>query len=378
MFVVVTMFNKPNGAGDFMGFQMSDGGMKTLSEVKALDVLIVDGDEKALAALGDHVKSLHGRVRVAGSVEQAALEMKRQPADIVMVNVQINDNAGFSFLSKVRNKYPKVSAVALSRSKAAEVCLSAWRAGASDLLVAPFTASDLTGCLERLKTQRALVQKLQQRNARLRHVCKRLNTARHEISQQVDLLCNDLVKAYQDIAQQLNYTQITGEYEQAVQDELEVEGLLRRTMEWLLKKLGPVNAAIYLPDADQRFALGAYLNLDTEAEAKLVETIGATLVTTATESNTACVVEDDKMIEALFGGAGRLLRGRSWLTCAARGGPKGETLGVLVVFRKQGELIEPHMRQVVESIAPILAAKIQQALELYERLNPEEGDTELE
>src|SRR5436190_2037010 len=71
-----------------------------------------------------------------------------------------------------------------------------------------------------------------QRHERLRVVCRRLNKARHEISQQVDLLCNDLVRAYQEMAQQLNVAQNAAEFAQALQGELDVEGVLRKTMEW--------------------------------------------------------------------------------------------------------------------------------------------------
>ena len=85
---------------------------------------------------------------------------------------------------------------------------------------------------------------------RLRTVCRQLNKARHEISQQVNLLCHDLVKAYQELAEQLNQTQVTGDFASSIGEEVEIETLMRRTMEWVLKKLGPVNAAVFLPDSE--------------------------------------------------------------------------------------------------------------------------------
>ena len=62
---------------------------------------------------------------------------------------------------------------------------------------------------------------------------------------------------------------------------LDVEGVLRRTMEWILRKLGPLNAAIYLPAGESQFSLGAYLNLDTQADGPLIEAIGRTVVSQA-------------------------------------------------------------------------------------------------
>ena len=122
----------------------------------------------------------------------------------------------------------------------------------------------------------------------------------HEISQQVDLLCNDLVRAYQDMAQQLNMTQTAAEYGQTLANELDVEGVLRRTMEWVLRKLGPVNAAIYVPSNDHYFALGAYLNLDTQADAQLIDTMAKTVVEQV-RGGQGLWVEEDRVLDELFG-----------------------------------------------------------------------------
>ena len=225
-----------------------------LPAVTSLEVLVVDADPATSDLVKQAAAEWSGRVRIAASIDQANAEMKSRPADVLLVNLQINDNAGLTLIKSLRQKYPRTHAIALSRGRKSDTCLEAWRAGAADMLIAPFQPDDpqrsLTGILgKRLRTSISSPR----RNVRLRQVCKRLNKARHEISQQVDLLCNDLVRAYQEMAQQLNITQITVEFAQAIGDEIEVEGLLRRTMEWVLAKIGPINAAVYLSDANRRF-----------------------------------------------------------------------------------------------------------------------------
>ena len=253
------------------------------------------------------------------------------------------------------------------------------------MLFAPFQAADIQRSISGLFSKRTQVELLSRRNQRLRMVCKQLNKARHDISRQVDLLCNDLVRAYQDMAQQLNLTQMTVDYSQLAGNEIEVEGLLRKTMEWVLQKLGPINAAVYLADADHRFALGAYLNLDTQADADLIHVIGETMVKQSDGGVHALSVEDDATIEGLFGEDGERLKGRSWLSapCYTTSVSKRECLAVLVLFRgqtgaKQGDgvsVFDHTTRMMMEAIAPVLGEKIEQALELYHRMHPE-GENE--
>ncbi len=336
-----------------------------------LDVLVVDADPR----VGELVRKQNlcrGAVRMAATVDQATLEMRHKPADLLLVNIEINDNAGLSLMRTLREKYPRCEVIAISRVRRSELYLEAWRAGAADMLLAPLKSADVERSFNNVAARRASIEKLGKRNIRLRQVCKQLNKARHEISQQVDLLCNDLVRAYQEMAQQLNVTQQTGEYAQALGDEIEVEGLLRKTMEWILQKVGPVNAAVYLPDPDRSFALGAYLNLDTAADAPLIEAVSDTLVKHADLTRNIVVVDDDRILKELFGTAADRLKGRSWvgMGCLTR----RDCLAVIVIFRNQGQAIDPTVRSMIEAIAPVLGDRIEQALGLHHRLHPFPND----
>ena len=358
-----------------------------INTVGSLEVLVVDADQGTGELVRKGISTLGGRVRVAASVDQARAEMKSKPADVLVVNLQINDNAGLELIRSLRAKYPRTQSIALSRVKKSEACLEALRAGAADMLIAPFHASDIERSVGQLVGKRSQVDQLVRRNQRLRTVCKQLNRARHDISRQVDLLCNDLVRAYQEMAQQLNLTQMTVDYSHTVGNEIEVEGLLRKTMEWVLQKLGPINAAVYLSDADHRFALGAYLNLDTQADAELINAIGETIVKESDGSSHALAVDDDGKIDEHFGEQGERLKGRAWLSapCYTTTASKKECLAVLVLFRSHGDCshgvaaFDPSIRLMIEGIAPVLGEKIEQALELYHRMHPDgEDDPEQE
>ena len=346
------------------------------AKIQALlgDVLVVDADPRTGEVFRHGVGEEAITIRCATDVNQAALEMKRRPADMVVVNMQINDNSGLELLRRLHRAFPHTEAVAMTRSDNGAICLEASQAGASDLLMGPMDPSVIRACILRAQ-QRLLVRaQLRHRNVRLRNVCKQLNKARHEISQQVNLLCHDLVKAYQELAEQLNQTQLAGDFATVLGEEVQIEALLRRTMEWLLQKLGPVNAAVFLPDSESNYTLGAYLNYDTNADSVLMDVIAQTVVPEASEGVATLVLENDAPIEAMFGEDGKMLLGRAWLACRAN--YQNECLGVVVVFRNQGEPVDPAWSAIIESVSPILAEKIAQSVRMYQRgmFNKDEGE----
>jgi DNA-binding response OmpR family regulator len=354
-----------------MKFQASQGTPGTNTSLQ--EVLVIDSDAKTTELIRAGARERGLQVRAAASIEQATLEMRAHPADLVVVNLQMGDNQGVELLVRVRELFPRVEAVALTRARNPDLCLQAWRAGAHDLLLGKIDAAEVQACLSRACQRRQQRDQAHARNQRLRGVCRSLNKARHEISQQVNLLCHDLVRAYQELAEQLNQTQVSGEFAAMIGQEVEIESLMRHTMEWLLKKLGPVNAAVYLPDSEKNYTLGAYLNFDTGADSMLVDVVAQTVIRQATESSTALLLETDGQIKDLFGNESSMLAGRSWLGCGAY--YQQECLAGIVVFRGQNDPLDPTWPALIESIAPVLAEKIARSIRVYQRGLPQSDES---
>ena len=329
------------------------------------DVLVIDADPKTADIVTRALPDCAAAVRVAATTDHAAVEMSRCAADLIVVNLQLNDNHGLELLSKMRRRYPSTDVLAVSRVVSAEMALAAWRAGAADLLVQPVDVKTVRASFRRLAENRTAGDRLLRRNVKLRTVCRKLNKARHEISQQVDLLCNDLVRAYQELAQQLNTTQTSGEFTDHIGGEIEIEAILRRTLEWVLEKIGPLNAAIFLPDAEGELSLGAYLNFDTEAQTIMVDTIAQTAARTALTATAPMIIETDDQLQQLYGEDATLLLGRQWI--AAPSHFNRECLAVVCLFRAQGEPVDEKIVQTLESICPVLGERIGRAVKIYQR-----------
>jgi DNA-binding response OmpR family regulator len=337
------------------------------AKTHACDILVVDADGKSADVIRKAAPD-SAAIRSASGSEEALLELRRKPADIVLVNVQIQDNAGAGLLETIRKTYPNVLTIAMSRSHTADACVSAIRAGAGDVLFSPLKLEETRTVIASSIQKSTAHHKQMARHARLRTVCRRLNKARHEISAQVDLLCNDLVRAYQDLASQLNQTQAMGDFAASIEKPSTLEDLMRATLEWILKKLGPINAAVMLPNSENEFSLGAYLNLDTPAADPFIAAIGSTIAPQAA-SGGLLAIENDREISDLFGPPGDPLHGRNWMahSCNFR----TECLGVLLLFRTQGTPFDPVTGAMLQAIAPILGEQIGK---LMQRNHPQPAD----
>lgn len=327
------------------------------------DVLVVDADPSTAEAVKCELGGSFQNLRVAHSAEQATLEMQRRPADVLLINVQLADQRGLELLAQWRRVYPKTEVVALSRSPRAEVCLAAWRAGASDMLIQPVDQQSIHTCLNNIMERRTQKQRTEKRQQRLRQACRQLSKARKEIGAQVDLLCHDLVKAYQDMAQQLNQTQLAGDFLSSLGADLDMEAIMRGTMQYMLKKAGPVNAAVFLPDSEKNYVLGAYLDLDTNAETMLVDVISQTLAPHAADHPGIIEFTDDSALHAAF--AQPLLHGRSWMAIASY--HRNEPMAVIVAFRSQEEPFAAGARTTLESMAAVLGGKISRLVDIHNR-----------
>lgn len=327
------------------------------------NVLMVDVDAGTVEA----VRTAGGvKLRQVQTLEHATLEMLHDPASLVLVNVHCEDQGGLALIETLNQRWPQSLILAVARRRQVEVCLQAFRAGASDVVFEPLSTESLSTTVARIGSQKSSRHKLVWRNQRLRVVCRQLNKARHEIGQQVDLLCHDLVKAYQDLADQFNQAKTSDELADALGDDLEIERLLRKTLELVLKKLGPMNAAIFLPDSERNFSLGAYLNFDTNPDSIFVGMVSQTVIQKAALQCSSLLLPNDESLREAFGSDATLLTGRTWLATPAM--RDKECVAVLVAFQPQHKPLSPNTQKLFESVAVLLAEKITKSIDIYNRL----------
>ena len=225
--------------------------------------ILIVGDK--IACTGDlsaWLESRRHKCVTAQRLDEARTAAARRRFDLIILNPDLPDGDGLELIRLVQRTSPATKSIVVSEDTSSQTVMNAMQCGAVDFLNTPIDLESFSGRIDSALIKARLEQQGQDRVARLKSICGELNDARHEISHQVDDLCNDLVVAYRDMAEQMNEVAMTAEFRTLLKQELDVEELLRTMLEYVLSKTGPTNAAVFLPDTAGQYALGAYVNYD--------------------------------------------------------------------------------------------------------------------
>jgi len=342
-------------------------------QTRPFHVLLVDHEPDVRKIMARCTRDLgEGTIQLeeAASFEQARRVLASQTVDLVLVEPALTDDTqtGMQFARELTAGYPQTQTVLLTATPDLQNAIEAIRAGISDLIVKPFNLRQLNERVQEAIVRHESHRKHERRVRKLRKICQRLNHAREEISQQVDILCNDLVGAYQDLAEQMQQVVQTQEFTLKIKDELNLENLLRTTLEYLLDKLGPINAAVFLPsEADQDYALGGYVNysLGDDAGDMLLQHLADVLSPRVAEAPEPVLIRDDEALMAWAGDDFAYLAECDILAFACP--HEDQTLAVVVLFRDREEPIEDAHHEMAGQIAGLIGEQLAKIIRIHHR-----------
>jgi CheY-like chemotaxis protein len=332
-------------------------------------VLIVE-DEPEIAELIELAlgRELSCRVKTASNLKQAKRILATEPIDLLVTDVRLPDGDGLVLLKALRSRQPFAQAIVITGAPSVEGVIAALRGGAADLLPKPFTAESF---LERARRALYLHQRLIKSEARiesLREAVRRLNEARRTVAKKVDLLCNDLVGAYGELAGQLDQVRTQEGFRTLLAAAKDLEQLLCHAMDWMLRHLGYANIAVWLAGHDQ-FQLGAYMKHTIPGDAALIEAMRRGLLRRVVKEGLIHVDSGDAP-RVLNSAELRLMPNQGIL--ASHCTYLGESLAVVVLFREGTRPFTDADAAILKAISPIFAVSLAAAVRVE---NPEsEGD----
>ena len=226
-------------------------------------VLIVSGNRlermRLASRLADRECGCISDCALADSAKAAIAAVQVQAYDIAIIRCDLPDGSGVDL---ARALATRTASILVTENPTLEQAVQAMRCGALDIVSTGIDASALGASMRAALERSRTVREREARIERLTRVCRRLNQARHDVTRQVSSLCGDMVNAYQELSGQVLQIGIAGEFGSLIRQELDVESLLRTTLEFVLAKIGPTNAAVFLPASSGDFSLGAYVNYD--------------------------------------------------------------------------------------------------------------------
>lgn len=226
------------------------------------------GDCKAEQSIRTTIAAHSALIVVVNSL--AELLEASADADVLVLHAK-QDNATLrDATTALRKQRPSVACVVWCDEATLELASFCLQQGVADLLTKTTTPAEFSQRLAkaraRTNTSRNKRREQAKRSKDLRETSQQLACVRAELEQQMGAVAGQLAGSFRDMASQLRFVALASELDTLLRQELEVEPLLRTTLEFLLRKIGAVNAAIFLPDDQGDYGLGAYVNYDFPRE----------------------------------------------------------------------------------------------------------------
>lgn len=308
------------------------------------------------------------------SLAEARQRLAEGPIDLAIIDPDLPDGSGLALADELNRSRRLTATIVISEKPSLDVAIQALRAGACDYMIKPLDLARVNERVHKIMRKQKQDKVQAQRLRRLRRLCKNLNQARLEVSQKVDILCNDLVTAYQELACQMQQVDQSREYGMLVRDELDLERLLRKTLEYLVEKAGPTNAAFFLPATLEDFNLGGYVNYDCTADSAdmLLEHLADVLAPKVAQRAQLVHVTDNKNLAYWIGDDAAYLEDCHLLAFACL--HNGETLAVVTLFRDGATPYEDSLVETATTVGSMLGEALARLIRIHHRHLPDPWD----
>ncbi len=333
-------------------------------------ILLVDQDQRVRQVMHDAVEAEHLQVLEADSIAAARQQLTAQPVDLLLVDTHLPDGSGMDLAGEMRRSHPATQTIVLTGQPSLERAIEAIRVGVADYIVKPLDLAQLNDSVKLAMARCHARRRNRRRYARLRKICGQLNKAHQEVSKQVDVLCNDLVTAYQELAQQMQQVVQTSEFSTYVGQELDLERLLRKTLEFLLQKAGPTNAALFLPATADEYTVGGYVNYDCTREPAdmILQHLADVAAPKLAQRGELLHITDNTALAHWLGDDAAYLADAHVVAFSCR--HEGETLAAIVLFRDAGEPYSQDLVDTAAAIGPVLGEYLARIIRIHHRHIP--------
>jgi DNA-binding NarL/FixJ family response regulator len=360
-----------------MNTQSSDGTKR--SQYRVL-VCASRPETLTLAALLEAADGAY-RCTVTPSIEEFRRRLLEDRCEVILIAA---GDVDLELANDVRRLQPHASMVFAAPSVGVRDLTKAMQAGAVDFLTGPLNAEEVEERVDLAATRSIELVEREERMHRLRSLSRRLSA---ESSEHADLesaapgpdaegsSVSDSPAA-PDQDRRLDEVAMCSEFRTLIRQELDVEDLLRTSLEYLLVKTGPTNAAVYLAGGDESFGLGAYVNCDLNR--KSVEPMLKRLC------DEACPAISEHADVLRFEDANEFIAecdlGSEVSTdiemVAVPCHFDGECLAVMFLFRNAADAFEDSVAQTLDALREILAEQLATLIRVHNRLEnnwPEEA-----
>lgn len=334
-------------------------------------ILIAGGDPATRVALVERLGERRYRCTHVGRLDEARAALGRGRHDLVLLHPALADGDGLELIRQIRQKPGGPKTIIFGDQGSFRAALES---GATDFIRTPIDIDEFAARIDATLTSTATEREREQKLDKLQRLCAELNDARSEISDQVDVLCSDMLSVYEDLTDQISEAAMAAEFRTLLRMELDLEQVLRTTLEYLLSKTGPTNAAVFLPDPDKVYSLGAYVNYDCPRESidRLLEHLCGAICPQMSDEHDLVVFDDAQEFAQWIGLEDGLLERSQVIAFSCH--HNGECMAVVVMFRSGALPFDPPLARTLDILRSIFARQLNQVVRIHHRSAPQWPD----
>lgn len=162
------------------------------------------------------------------------------------------------------------------------------------------------------------------------------------------------------------------EFNGLIRAELDIEQLLRTTLEFVLSRSGPTNAAVFLPTTSGDYSLGAYVNFDCPKDTcdVLLDHLANSVAPRFENIEGVVHMTDNASFDKYIGDEASWLAGSHVMAmpCVSR----GETLAIFMLFRDKKTPFTQTMIDQVQTVGDLFAAQLAKVIHIHHRHLPKD------
>ena len=166
-----------------------------------------------------------------------------------------------------------------------------------------------------------------------------------------------------------NVTNVS-EFKGLIRGELDIEQLLRTTLEFVLARSGPTNAAVFLPTTSGDYSLGAYVNYDCPKETcdVLLDHLANAVAPRFESVKGMAHLTDEAGLNEYLDNDADWLKGSHVVGFPCTHGE--ECLAVFMLFRDQATPYAQPLLEQVKTVGELFAAQLARVIHIHHRHLP--------
>jgi len=164
-------------------------------------VLIVEDDPEVANIIRDYLdRDLHCKPIIASNGQDAIQIDEQHPAQVILVDYMLPDTNGLALLAKLNESQQGRPVILITGYATLGRAMQAMRLGAVDMFLKPFDLDRLGRSVSDALDNLTADRRRQQRVGRARQLAKGVLQDRRDLRRKMDLVCRDLVGAYEQLA----------------------------------------------------------------------------------------------------------------------------------------------------------------------------------